>query len=100
MNYINTFTVESVAKKGLITLEGKKMVWQLESNMIEFLGREILDKLKLLNEDINTNFHSSLSEYNDLFFRVNNENLCKEVFETNTELGYQGESCDSSILSF
>ena len=68
--------------------------------MIEFLGREILDKLKLLNEDINTNFHSSLSEYNDLFFRVNNENVCKEVFETNTELGYQGESCGSSILSF
>ena len=48
--------------------------------MIEVLGRNISSNLRLLNDDINTNFHSSLSDYNDLLFRISNENVCAEVF--------------------
>jgi hypothetical protein len=59
--------------------------------MIEVIGRRISNNLRLLNEDINKNFHSSLSDYNDLLFRVNNENVCKEVFETNEKYKFQGE---------
>ena len=56
--------------------------------MVEVMGRRISDNLRLLNDDINKNFHTWLGNYNDLMFRVSNENVCKEVFESNTNYGF------------
>ena len=58
--------------------------------MVEIVGRNISTNARLMNDDISVSFHSWLSDYRDLLFRVSNENICKEVFESRPEYGFQG----------
>lgn len=95
VKYLNTLTIESISNHAAITIEGKGSrlgPHSLESNMVEVMGRSISTDLRLLNDDINKNFHTWLSDYNDLLFRVSNENVCKEVFESSSKYGFQSKT--------
>jgi hypothetical protein len=72
VKYINLFTLETILKHEKISIE--------ELDMVEYYGNLIYDDLNSLTTGVSNNFHFSLDTYKNLFFKISNEDICRNFF--------------------